>query len=225
MEFARPLLVLSWSLTHVTSWPLQAESATPIAPKPRKGVSGEVYKLRNACMHSSVLYFTPYSGLTVCKPILLLPKAERGASNTCPQRTKHSLPKSLPYYHGPRFLPSLPLICKFSGGRDQDNWVPGSSKEFNKQRSKERRKGGEGCTQTSLVLKWLSESPGGLVTAPAAGPYLQSFRFSRAGRGLRICVYNKFLSSIGPGSTFLRTSALGDSFSKDQLLEIVYRFL
>ena len=46
--------------------------------------------------------------------------------------------------------------------------------------------------------------------------------------GLRVCICSKFLGSvhaIGPGATFLRTSALGGSFSKDKFPEIVYRFL
>ena len=44
-----------------------------------------------------------------------------------PLACDHSTREVLYYYdHGPRFLLSLPLICKFSKGRDQDNPVPGS---------------------------------------------------------------------------------------------------
>lgn len=87
-----------------------------------------------------------HSGFAVDIPIpLSCPKLGGGTSNVCPQRTADSLPEGLPYYHTPRVLLSLPLVCKFYKGRDQDNLVPGSSKEFSKQGRKEgRQQGGKG---------------------------------------------------------------------------------
>lgn len=96
----------------------------------------------------------------------------------------------------PRFLLSLALICKLYEGRDEDNLLPGSSKELIKQGRIGEREGRAHSNTVVPRICWRtchSTVSCLLPRRPAALPP-QAADSVDLGWGLRIYICNKFLA-------------------------------